>query len=452
MSITLPTKKQILSFVLLASLVFLALSPSPLAASALTLAWDSNTEDDLAGYRVYCGTEPQDYDVVIDVGKVTQYTVTGLEPETEYYLAVTAYDVWWNESDLSEEVSGVTHPLNLVIAGLGETSLGYMEAFAPDYRHGHWLRVDWWNYDSANGEARLATGDIDGDGKDEIVIGLAPVSGDPSVPGGYFQILDDDYAHLFWGRISWVAYDSANGESWPACGDLDGDGKDEIIIGLGSYPADGGWLEVFNYDAGTVSHKAWIRVTWDLYNSQSGETRPACGDIDGDGKDEIVVGLGPVPGDPSLPGGWFQVLDDDFTDLGRGRIHLAGYNNANGESWPACGDVDGDGDDEIIIGLGPGGGGNFEVHDYLEGLLTYRSSGTVNWIDYNIDKGETRPACGDIDGDGKDEIIVGLGRGSGGWMEIFDDASTGYVHLGWAPVQWKEYCIANGETWPAVKK
>ena len=108
MSIILPRKRQTVALILSVSLLLLALFPAPLAASALTLVWDSNTEDDLAGYKIYYGVRSGDYDFVIDVGGVTQYTVTGLEPETRYYLSLTAYDSSRNESDLSAEVSALT--------------------------------------------------------------------------------------------------------------------------------------------------------------------------------------------------------------------------------------------------------------------------------------------------------------------------------------------------------
>jgi hypothetical protein len=100
-------KTQKILFILSASLFLLALFPSHLPAGILTLAWDANNEDDLGGYKVYYGTRSIDYDFVIDVGNVTQYTVRGLEPETLYYLALTAYDISRNESDFSGEVSAV---------------------------------------------------------------------------------------------------------------------------------------------------------------------------------------------------------------------------------------------------------------------------------------------------------------------------------------------------------
>jgi hypothetical protein len=385
-----PGKKKTVTFIVPALLLLLSLFPAHLAASALTLAWDPNTEADLTGYKIYYGTRSGGYDFAIDVGNVTRYTVTGLEPETRYYFALTAYDTSGNESDFSGEVSAFTHPPYRLISGLGETSGGWIEAFTEGYSHGDWLRVAWTGYNSENGEARIATGDIDGDGRDEIIVGFGPVGDNASIPGGWFEILDDNYTHFAWGLINWASYNRANGESWPACGDIDGDGVAEIIIGLGS--GGGGWFEVFDYNNGSVVHKAWGMVNWKGYNTANGETRPACGDIDGDGYDEIIIGLG------KGSGGWFEVFDCDAANLAH-------------KAW-----------------------------------------GMVNWSTYTDANGETRPSCGDIDGDGRDEIVIGLGRGGGGYLEVFDDASTGYAHLEWAQIHWQQYSAACGATWPALKK
>ena len=107
MTESLPRKSQVL-LILSASLFLVALFPAHLAASSLTLAWDPNADDDLAGYKVYYGTRSRHYDFVIDVGNNTYCKVRYLAPKTRYYFALTAYDTSRNESDFSGEVSAVT--------------------------------------------------------------------------------------------------------------------------------------------------------------------------------------------------------------------------------------------------------------------------------------------------------------------------------------------------------
>jgi subtilisin family serine protease len=314
----------------------------------------------------------------------------------EYTVTISGYNIPHGPQPFALVVSGdIDHfadrgtvPALLIGLDPFPSNGGWMEAFLGDYSHADWLRVNWSSYNAANGEARIATGDIDGDGRDEIIVGLGPVSGNPSIPGGWFEVLDDDYTHLAWGRVNWSPYNGANGETWPACGDIDGDGRDEIVIGLGPYPANGGWFEVFDYDAGNLVHKAWGRVNWSPYNAANGESRPACGDIDGDGRDEIVIGLGPYPGN----GGWFEAFDYDAGNpvhKAWGRVNWSAYNGANGETRPACGDIDGDGRDEILIGLGSGGEGWFEI---LAGDHTHLAWGRINWSPYNSADGGSRPA------------------------------------------------------------
>jgi hypothetical protein len=99
---------QIVTIILSASLFLLVFLPLCSSASSLTLAWDPNMEDDLAGYNIYYGIRSGDYDRVIDAGDVTQRTVRNLKPEIRYYFSLTAYDFSGNESDFSGEVSAVT--------------------------------------------------------------------------------------------------------------------------------------------------------------------------------------------------------------------------------------------------------------------------------------------------------------------------------------------------------
>lgn len=95
---------------ILFALAIVALLCATAQAADVTLQWDSNSEADLAGYRVYYGTAPMTYiqpkGSGLDAGLQTTYTVTGLTKGPTYYFAVTAYDseTPQNESDYSNEV------------------------------------------------------------------------------------------------------------------------------------------------------------------------------------------------------------------------------------------------------------------------------------------------------------------------------------------------------------
>jgi hypothetical protein len=108
------TKNALLSLMALSAISPLLCKPA--FAQSVTLAWDANSESDLAGYKIYYGTSSRNYSTVVDVKKVTSYTVTGLGPGT-WYFALTAYNTSGAESSFSNEVSktfaGSTCDVNL---------------------------------------------------------------------------------------------------------------------------------------------------------------------------------------------------------------------------------------------------------------------------------------------------------------------------------------------------
>ena len=88
--------------------LFVFISATQIAnAASLSLTWNANTESDLAGYKVYFGTSSGSYGTPIDVGNVTEYELTGLDEGVRYYVALTAYDTSNNESEKSDEESGI---------------------------------------------------------------------------------------------------------------------------------------------------------------------------------------------------------------------------------------------------------------------------------------------------------------------------------------------------------
>ncbi len=83
-------------------------------AGSLIATWSANTEDDLAGYKIYYGTESGNYTVEEDVGNTTVYVAEDLLDGQEYFFVVKAYDYAGNVSAPSTEVSATVGAANLV--------------------------------------------------------------------------------------------------------------------------------------------------------------------------------------------------------------------------------------------------------------------------------------------------------------------------------------------------
>ncbi len=90
--------KQTLRF-----LSFFALA-TPALAGSVTLAWNPNSESDIAGYRVHYGTAADPYSELVDLAATTT-SISSLEKGVTYTFAVTAYNTSGAESAYSEPVS-----------------------------------------------------------------------------------------------------------------------------------------------------------------------------------------------------------------------------------------------------------------------------------------------------------------------------------------------------------
>jgi len=93
-------------------LILLAAAAAPALAGSMPLAWDANTDSDLAQYKIYYGTSSGSYTQSVSVGKVTSYTLTGLTDCTKYYVTIKAVDTAGNESSgFSNEIAGLPTPV-----------------------------------------------------------------------------------------------------------------------------------------------------------------------------------------------------------------------------------------------------------------------------------------------------------------------------------------------------
>jgi hypothetical protein len=95
---------QAFRLMLLIPSVIVLLCVPVICAGDITLAWEPNTQPELAGYRLCYGIASGQYVTVIDVGNVTTHTIPGLTSGT-YYFAVKAYSLTGEESNFSNEAS-----------------------------------------------------------------------------------------------------------------------------------------------------------------------------------------------------------------------------------------------------------------------------------------------------------------------------------------------------------
>ncbi len=300
-----------------------------------------------------------------------------------------------------------------------------------------WKQTGSSEYRSQDGQTRPVLCDLDNDDRHELVIGFGPFAEE----GGKLVVRDDSetgYAVIQELTVPWSQYNEANGETFPACGDIDGDGRDEIVVGLGKYTAAGGWIYIFDDAIGNYAEIEWKQTGWTQYNDADGSTYPAVGDVDGDGKAEIVIGFASYP----ASGGWIHVIDDagnNFTHLAWRRPATSTYNGQNGELRPATCDLDDDGRDEIVVGGGPEAAGRLWIINDANSGYAPLATKTVDWPAYNTLNGETFPACGDTDLDGREELVIGLGAGGQGFVEIKDDLGSGLGNLDWIQLHWDAY-------------
>lgn len=90
-------------------LIFLVcLGPALAQSDQVRLAWDANTEADLAGYKAFLRAEKDafDFNAPFYQGPATQTDPLDVTawPDGLYYFTARAFDVWGNESEASDEV------------------------------------------------------------------------------------------------------------------------------------------------------------------------------------------------------------------------------------------------------------------------------------------------------------------------------------------------------------
>ena len=277
------------------------------------------------------------------------------------------------------------------------------------------------------GHAVAAAGDINADGYADMLT-TAPYAG-PEAEGKVFVDYGDAEGLLLGPVLMGQMPNSRFGFA-VAAGDINGNGYTDVVVGAPGHEGDGipnsGAVFLFyGGPTGISTEPDWMVESY-AAGAQVGYAL-AVGDFNNDGYADIAIGAKTYAGNftdagavfvfygsaQGPAGGSFATLDNaDWAYYGESNGHYFGAALASG------GDINGDGIDDLIVGA-PGFGFSIDQYGAVYGFwgsATGLGTGSYNWFasDYQVDSemGTAVTIIPDIDGDGADEVLVGMPNGA----------------------------------------
>lgn len=247
------------------------------------------------------------------------------------------------------------------------------------------------------GASVSTAGDVNGDGYSDVIVGT------------YDNSSTIGRAYIFWGgaimnnspdiMMSGEAIDTRFGSKVSFAGDVNGDGRSDVIVGAPNYNISKGRAYIF-YSGSNV---ASVVMTGEASNSFFGSSVSTASDVNGDGFSDVIIGTESINGRAYIfYGGAVMNNVADVTMTGEGA------NNEFGISVSEGGDLNGDGYSDVIVGEEGIGSEAGSAYIFYGGInMNNVADITITLGLPTIYFGHSVSKAGDVNGDGYSDIVVG---------------------------------------------
>ncbi|MCK6505160.1 FG-GAP-like repeat-containing protein [Myxococcota bacterium] len=290
--------------------------------------------------------------------------------------------------------------------------------------------------DDQAGSALAGVGDVDGDGWPDLVIGAAQADPFGSRTGAAWLLRGplEGEIDLWDADGTWAGADAGDqaGAAVAGAGDVDGDGLMDVLVGAPYLRGDDHWAGGAFLVAGpaTGSHDlsdATALLRGALTSDQAGAAVAGAGDVDGDGHDDVLVGAPGYDGGGAGSGGAFLLRGPlaGTVALASADLVLIGATaeDAAGSSVAGALDLDGDGTVDLAVGARLDDAGATDAGALYLVLSPGSGSMDLGAADLRVQGGEgdlevggALAAPGDVDGDGRDELLLGVPGADQAWL------------------------------------
>ncbi|HAY32868.1 MAG TPA: FG-GAP-like repeat-containing protein [Ignavibacteria bacterium] len=245
-------------------------------------------------------------------------------------------------------------------------------------------------------------GDVNGDGFADVIIGAPNNASNTGEAYIYFggSVLNNTVDVTLNEGLANNFY----GISVSKAGDFNGDGFGDVIVGASGYSTNVG--RAYIYYGGSSMNSAADNISLGfLSNEFYGYSVSDAGDFNGDGYSDVLIG---GYGHSASLGRAYVLFGGAVPD-NTADVVFTGQNSGDefGKSVSSAGDVNGDGYDDIIAGASNFNSGDGKAYLFRGGETPLSNAAKILPAENAGDRmGHSVSGCGDINGDGNDDFIV----------------------------------------------